>query len=64
MDGDDKAHQSSAADSLLVSSTFSSDLAPDLLPGERRETSSASLSLGEGGCYSSLLNCLAGWVPT
>lgn len=34
MDGDDKAHQSRAADSLLVSSTFSSDLAPDLLPGE------------------------------
>lgn len=64
MDGDDKAHQSSAADSFLVSSTFSPELAPDLLPREGRIISSASLSLGESGCHSSLWKCLAGLVPT
>lgn len=56
MDGDDKAHQPSAADSLPVSSTFSSELFPDLLPGERRIISYASLSLGETGCHPSLWN--------
>jgi len=50
MDQDDQAHQSSAADSLLVSSTLSSALALNLLPRERKTISSTGLSLGKGGC--------------
>lgn len=50
MDRDDKAHQSSAADGLLVSSTFSSELVSDLLPEERRVIGSVGFGLGQGGC--------------
>lgn len=59
MDGADKAHQSSAADSPPVSSSLSSEGASDVLPGER--TGMGSAGRGVGGCCSSLLKCLAGW---
>lgn len=50
MDGDDKAHQSSAAVSLLVSSTFSSELVSDFLPEGRNVIGSVGFGFGQGGC--------------